>query len=62
MSHCEGKKRFTSYAFAAKVAKRSRMDGDSSRRHVYHCRACNGFHIGSQIGVHRRKPREEAEA
>lgn len=48
MRHCEGKRQFDSYAIASEVAKRSRRRRETNR-HVYRCRHCNGFHIGSQV-------------
>jgi hypothetical protein len=55
---CDGKQRFDSYSFAARLARRSRRKGDTNRS-VYHCRACNGFHIGSQLPGRVGRPREE---
>lgn len=58
MKPCDGKQHFDTYAMAEEVARRSRRRRNSNR-HVYRCRNCNGFHIGSQIGRHTRRPQME---
>jgi hypothetical protein len=58
MRHCDGKQRFETYRLAEEVAKRSRRRRESNR-HVYRCRHCDGFHIGSQIGRREHRPRME---
>ena len=55
MKPCDGKWRFETYGFAEKVAMRSRRKGETNR-HVYKCRSCNGFHIGSSVGHAARRP------
>lgn len=54
MRHCDGKQCFVSYVLAAGVAMRSRRRRETNR-HVYRCRYCNGFHIGSAIRAPRRR-------
>lgn len=50
---CDGKERFTTFAFAGMVAKRRRRQG--TKRQPYRCGECGGFHIGSHLGD---RPRE----
>lgn len=49
LSACEGKHRFDSFT-AAQRTMRSEL-----RRvaHVYHCKACHGFHIGNRENTRR---------
>lgn len=62
LARCKGKKLFTSFEFADKVAKESRRrEGrDDENYHAYHCIPCNGFHVGGMVGRIPGKPRAEA--
>lgn len=42
---CTGKKRFDSFGYASTAAKR-RNRHDRAHLEPYHCRHCNGFHVG----------------
>jgi hypothetical protein len=44
-AQCTGKERFDSRALATRVARRRARTGKSG--HAYHCRHCDGYHIGS---------------
>ena len=46
ISQCTGKERFESRALAARVARRRAETGKPGR--AYHCRHCDGYHIGSK--------------
>jgi hypothetical protein len=65
MSHkpgCTGKKHFAKFGQAATVAKRrNRCDG-GAHLEAYHCRFCNGFHVGEARSYGQRKPKSEAPA
>lgn len=52
---CVGKELFATYGAAEKIAARGRRHDN---RHPYRCSACNGFHIGSQVGRRRRRPHQ----
>lgn len=57
---CTGKKHFAKFGHAERAAKRcNRRDG---RAHVqaYHCRNCNGFHVGEARSYRRLDGRRVA--
>lgn len=43
---CTGKKHFTRFALARAAAKRSNRHDHGRHLEAYHCRHCNGFHVG----------------
>lgn len=45
-SGCAGKVRFDSHQLAAQVNTDRKKSRGNTRRGVYHCPACGGFHIG----------------
>ena len=54
---CAGKQRFDSFSQAQRFgAKRKGFGGGA-----FHCRACNGFHVGQvwHKGVNKKRPRIE---
>lgn len=50
---CDGKERFTTFAMAAMVSKKRRLQG--TKRQPYKCGECGGFHIGSHLGERERR-------
>ena len=56
---CSGKVRFASHALAATAARRT-PHGRNVPRVPYHCRFCNGYHVGTTIR-RPRKPEVERE-
>jgi hypothetical protein len=44
-AQCTGKERFESRSIAGRVARRRSSAGKPG--HAYHCRHCDGYHIGS---------------
>lgn len=51
---CEGKERFRSFKRAQKVADRQAQRHEGERFIAYHCRHCDGFHVGTTI-IKQRK-------
>ena len=49
---CQGKATFTSFSLAAAAARRK------DKRHVYHCRWCHGFHVGSFVSKPQKRLKE----
>jgi hypothetical protein len=49
MSGCVGKERFTTYAFAERVASLSASRNEGVRRQAYKCGECGAFHVGSSV-------------
>ena len=43
---CTGKRQFARFCQADKAAKRRRRLDGGAHVEAYHCRHCNGFHIG----------------
>jgi hypothetical protein len=60
MSGCVGKERFTTYAFAERVASLSASRNEGVRRQAYKCGECGAFHVGSSVGpkLQSKKRRE----
>lgn len=50
---CDGKERFTTFAFAERVSKLRRRQG--TKRQPYKCGECGSFHIGSHLGDKPRR-------
>ena len=50
---CEGKTRYTTYSEAERCAKLTRRMTDD-RLVPYHCKHCNGFHIGNSYNMKKR--------
>jgi hypothetical protein len=50
VSGCAGKERFTTFAFAARVASLSASRNEGARRQAYKCADCGAFHVGSSVG------------
>jgi hypothetical protein len=48
--NCSGKERFTTFAFAERVASLSASRNEGVRRQAYKCGECGAFHVGSSIG------------
>jgi hypothetical protein len=56
---CSGKKHFTRFTLANKAAaRRNRRDG-GAHLEAYHCRNCNGFHVGESRAYKQRDRRRE---
>ena len=54
---CQGKTRFTSMRLAMDQA--HRLSHKNGRKfNTYHCRECDGFHVGSRIGK-KKNPKKE---
>lgn len=57
---CTGKRRYESWAVAARMARRTRRQAHAPLV-PYHCRFCGGYHVGSEMarqhGKQRRRPR-----
>lgn len=53
---CIGKKRFATIRAAEKELNRRVRSGASAYRlHFYRCSYCHGYHIGSKLGIKRKK-------
>lgn len=60
MSACAGKERFTTFAFAERVASLSASRNEGQRRQAYKCGECGAYHVGSSIGPkNQQKKRRE---
>jgi hypothetical protein len=58
-SGCDGKVRFDSYQQADEVNTARKKSRGNSRRGVYSCPACHGFHLGKRSSL---KPGQKAAA
>ena len=62
---CTGKRVFASFAQGKKAAERLRREHEEAHVEAYHCRVCNGVHVGENRDYGqrdaRRKPESEAE-
>ena len=56
---CSGKRQFAKFCQAARAAKhRNRTDGDAHLE-AYHCKHCQGFHVGEARDYGHRDRRKE---
>ena len=59
---CAGKFRFANFNAAAKAARRTmRSKSRDGAYNAYHCRACQGFHVGSDALGRPKRPVRELE-
>lgn len=56
---CTGKRHFSRFAQAAKAAKRRRRMDGGAHVEAYHCRHCDGFHIGEARSYKKPNPKKE---
>lgn len=56
---CNGKKRYESFRAADYAARRLRQKVDESHVAAYHCRHCNGSHVGEARSHGKRNPRKD---
>lgn len=47
---CTGKKKYRSFSYAEVIATRSAQRSEDPM-HAYHCKHCNGFHVGTRMHV-----------
>lgn len=56
---CTGKKRFVRFGTADRAATRMRRNDDESHCEAYHCKHCNGFHLGEARAYGKRNAKKE---
>lgn len=56
---CTGKKRFTRFGTADQAAVRMRRNDDDAHVEAYHCKHCNGFHLGEARAHGKKDHRKE---
>lgn len=59
---CTGKKRFVRFGTADRAAKRMRQNDDEAHVEAYHCKHCNGVHIGESWDYGKRNPKKDVAA
>lgn len=50
LSCSTGKRRYSDFGTAAKLAKRVRQQRDGEKVQPFHCVLCHGFHLGNSNG------------
>lgn len=60
VTSCTGKVRFDSFALAERARTRPSKRRGAVARSVYHCKLCNGYHLGCSVpkSARQRVPRE----
>jgi hypothetical protein len=54
---CTGKRCYDSFKTAERMARSTNRQKDTNTE-PYHCKHCNSFHVGTQSGLSRRRPKQ----